>query len=824
MAERLYASVILPVAVEGNFTYAVPEGMETKVGPGRRVIVPLGTRRFYTGLVESVGDEAPKGLKVREIALCLDDAPVVRGPAVRFWRWIAAYYLCTVGEVFKAALPAGLKIESDTRLQVLPDADEGVLAAMAPDEVRVLDFVRSQGQASVETIEKELELDRAGATVSSLVDKGLLGVSEKLAERFRAVRKPYVRPAFRRGDNGAVEAAFTALARSPRQQEALVGLLALSEFYRADTPDVEVPLDVLLDRTGCMRSHVRSLVEKGFAQIYAKEISRFSYDGPVSKSLPVLTEPQSRALEEIRRSWQTKDITLLHGVTSSGKTEIYIHLIDSALRAGKQALLLVPEIALTTQLTARLQSVFGDKVVIYHSKFSDNERVEMWRRVLGGGEPVVAVGARSAVFLPFSNLGLVIVDEEHEASYKQYDPAPRYNGRDAASVLARMHGAKTLYGSATPAVDTYYKAQTGLFGLVTLGERYEGMALPEIEIVDMRRYRVPRGEDLFFSPPLVEQAKAAKAAGRQSIIFHNRRGYAPMARCSACGFTPKCDFCDVSLTYHRHIDRLQCHYCGADYAVPAVCPQCGEPTIEVVGFGTERLEEELAAAFEGCKVLRMDLDTTRVKDGYSKIIDEFSQGRADILVGTQMVTKGLDFGGVQLVGIVNADSLINFPDFRSGERAFNMIEQVAGRAGRRDVRGKVLIQTYRPDQPLLAYAAAHDYAGFYASELEERRNFGFPPFARIINIMLKHRDRNTVAECARIFAERLRCRFAGGVLGPQEPYISRIQSLYIRKIMLRIAPDAAMGDVRRSLREEYIALQSSPIMKGLSIYYDVDPV
>lgn len=824
MSARLYASVILPLAVEGNFTYAVPEGMEQRVGPGRRVIVPFGQRRFYTGLVESVSPEEPKGLRVREIALALDDAPVVREPAIRFWRWIASYYLCTVGEVFKAALPAGLKIESDTRLQVLPEPDEQALATVAPDEVRVLDFVRRQGQASVGAIEKELELKRAGATVSALVDKGLLGVSEKLAERFRAVRKPYVSPALERGDGAAVEAALSALNRSPRQQAALVGLLALSEFNRPGSPLVEVPLDVLLDRTGCTRTHVRALAERGFARIYAKEISRFSYDGTPAKALPTLSPAQDRAMKQIEQSWETNDITLLHGVTSSGKTEIYIHLIDKALRQGRQALLLVPEIALTTQLTARLQSVFGDKVVIYHSKFSDNERVEMWRRVLAGAEPVVAVGARSAVFLPFSSLGLVIVDEEHEASYKQADPAPRYNGRDAASVLARMHGAKTLYGSATPAIDTYYKAQSGRFGLVSLTERYEGMALPEIEIVDMRRHRVPRGEDLIFSPELVEAAKAAKDKGRQSIIFHNRRGYAPMARCSACGFVPKCDFCDVSLTYHRHVDRLQCHYCGADYAVPTVCPQCGEPAIEVVGFGTERLEEELAAKFEGFRVLRMDLDTTRVKDGYSKIIDAFSQGRADILVGTQMVTKGLDFGGVQTVGVVSADSLINFPDFRAGERAFNMIEQVAGRAGRRDVRGKVLLQTFKPDQPLLAYAAAHDYAGFYAAELEERRNFGFPPFSRIINILVKHRDRNTAAECARLFAGNLRRHFGNGVLGPQEPHIARIQNLYIRKIMLRIAPDAHMADVRRTLREEYISLQASPIMKGLSIYYDVDPV
>lgn len=820
----MYASVILPLPVQGNFTYAVPEALQECLVPGMRVIVPFGKRHFYTGIVESLSETKPTGMEVKEISLLLDDHPIVRGPALKLWHWIASYYLCTVGEVMNAALPSALKLESQTRLQIAGNFAEEAVADCSEAELAILEALRRREHASVKDLEKDLGTPGVGATVTRMLARGLLGVDEKLVERFRCVRKPYVSLTFARGDQAAAAHALESLRRSPRQEEMLVAVMALSEFAHPERPEVEVPLEALLERTGGVRATVRALADKGLVRIYAKEISRFSYDGPTGGALPSLSGAQSTALAQIEETFTDKDITLLHGVTSSGKTEIYIHLIARALQRGEQALLLVPEIALTTQLTRRLQAVFGDKVVIYHSKFSDNERVEIWRRILRADGPLVAIGARSAVFLPFGRLGLVIVDEEHESSYKQHDPAPRYNGRDAATVLARMHGAKTLFGSATPAIETYYKAQSGQFGLVSLTERYAGVPLPEIEIVDIGARRSRTSGDALFSARLAETIDRACSRGRQAILFHNRRGYAPMARCAVCGFTPKCDHCDVSLTYHRRAGQLRCHYCGSDYQMPHTCPQCGEPAMEIVGFGTERLEDELDDKFHGRRVLRMDLDTTRVKEGYSKIIDEFSEGRADILVGTQMVTKGLDFGAVEVVGVINADSLINFPDFRAAERAFNMLEQVAGRAGRRDGSGRVVVQTYKPQQPLLEFVRRHDYTGFYASEIEERRSFGFPPFCRVVNIYLKHRDARTVQECAEKFAGRLRESLGARVLGPQEPPVGRVQNQYIRRIMLKIDPSLGQAAVKERLRSEYIALAASPLMKGLTVYYDVDPV
>lgn len=824
-ARNEYAQVILPLPLAGNFTYRVPERLRGKISQGFRVLVPFGPRHFYTGIVASVIPCPPADVvNIKEISDCLDDKPIVHNSQLRFWDWMADYYLCTTGEVFKAALPSGLKIESETRLEINPDFDAESFEGLSEIELEILTLLKSEKSLTAAIIEKKTAKKNLADTISRMLDKGVLMISEKIVERYRAVKRPYVRVSIPRGDSVAVEEAFAALKRSPRQENTLVALIALSEFYKTDSPLLEVPLEVLCEKADVTRSIVKALSDKGFCEIYYKEISRFSYSGVASGTLPVLSAAQSKAHDEIIRSFSDKDVVLLHGVTASGKTEVYIHLIDYVLKQGKHVLFLVPEIALTTQLTRRLQNVFGEKVLIYHSKFSDSERVELWRRMLDAKEPLVAIGARSAVFLPFERLGLVIVDEEHESSYKQYDPAPRYNGRDSAAMLAYMHGAKVLFGSATPSVETYYKAATGKFGLVTLSERYDGVALPRIEVVNMKQQRAKKAVSGYFSTRLLDATLDAVSRKKQAILFHNRRGYAPVARCGMCAFTAKCNFCDVSLTYHRRTNRLQCHYCGAEYPVPTVCPECKEPSMEIFGYGTERLEEEINNSFRNARVLRMDLDTTRNKEGYSNIIDKFSNKGADILVGTQMVTKGLDFSDVSLVGVLNADTLINYPDFRSAERAFNMIEQVAGRAGRRDGKGLVLIQTYTPNHPVLEYAVAHDYLGFYTHELEERRAFGFPPFSRIINIYLKHREASVVAGCATEYVSRLRKIFGTRVSPPQEPPVARVQLMYIQKIMLKLELNVSMKKVKDILRSEYVALVASPTMKGLSVYYDVDPV
>lgn len=827
-----YVNVLLPVPLQGSFTYVVPPAIAPEsVRTGARVLVPFGSRHLYTGIVEATDVPAPQGLKAKEILSVLDTEPIIRHPQLRFWDWIANYYLCTRGEVYKAAVPAGLKIESETVVELSPEMETESLEGLGTAELAVVSYLREHGRQPVSNLSKNAGIPSgrsAEGIVAKLIDADIAIVSERLRERYRSVRKPFVRILVPRGDKGALTSAFALVKRSPKQEAALLTLMGLSGFNHPPTREMrEVSLEELSEKADVTRAHVKALAERSLVEIYDKEISRFSYDGPEGGPLPALTDAQDKALHEIHRSFIDHAVTLLHGVTGSGKTEIYLHLIDYVLRQGNQVLYLVPEIALTTQLTKRLQNVFGRKVVIYHSKFSDAERVEIWRRLLHTNEPLVIIGARSAVFLPFAKLGLVIVDEEHESSYKQYDPAPRYNGRDAATVLASMHGAKTVYGSATPTIETYYKAKTGKFGLVELKERFGGAEMPEINIVDLRAERkAGRLHGDFFSTTLLKDINDTIGRGKQAILFHNRRGYAPMARCKMCQFIPKCDFCDVSLTYHRRLNMLQCHYCGASYPVPRVCPNCGEPAIEIVGLGTERLEDEIQSNFGNARVLRMDLDTTRNKDAYSRIIDEFSEHKADILVGTQMVTKGLDFANVELVGVLNADSLINFPDFRSSERAFNMLEQVGGRSGRRSGgdRGSVVVQTYTPDHPVLQFASHHDYTGFYEHELEERRAFAYPPFTRIINIYVKHRDASTAQSGAEAFAAELRAILGSRVSAVQEPPVSRIANLHIRKIMLKVEVDASMMKVKEILRSTYINLVASPTTRALTVYYDVDPV
>ncbi len=821
---RLYAEVILPLPLFGTFTYSIPTTLEGKAAVGHRVIVPFGRKKYYTGIIESITPVAPEEFEVKDISSVLDPWPVVKHPQLKLWEWIAEYYLCTAGDVYKAAVPAGLKVESETFIELNPDYEEIPDARMTDREAIIMQSLDHNGKMTPAEISKKTGLNSIESTISSMVERRMLIIAEKLIERYRPKKETLVRLAVDRNDNEAMHKVFDAVKGAKKQEMMLITLLDnLNKRQQQQSPP-EVPRQHLLEQSGLSPAILAALASKGIVEIFTREINRFNYTGTEQGELPKLSAPQSEALDSIHRMFIDKNVTLLHGVTSSGKTEIYIHLIDYILKKGSQALYLVPEIALTTQLTRRLQKVFGKRVIIYHSKFSDNERVDIWKRMLHDPSPCVVIGARSSLFLPFSRLGLVIVDEEHESSYKQFDPAPRYNARDCAIVLASMHGAKTLLGSATPAIETYYKALNGRYGLVTLSERYEGVQLPLIEIVDLNDERRRGRISGPMSARLAMMSREAVKGGEQVILFHNRRGFAPVVVCKQCGYVPKCQNCDVSLTYHRKAGEMVCHYCGATYKLPTICPACKEPAIEVYGYGTERIEEIAESSFPGARIMRMDLDTTRNKDSYLNIINDFSLGKADILVGTQMVTKGLDFERVSLVGILNADNLINFPDFRASERAFNMLEQVAGRAGRRNKRGLVIVQTSQPAHPILSYLQAHNYEGFYEHELEERRRYGYPPFTRVINIYLKHRDEDLLIKAAAGYAETLRHLFGNRILGPDEPHIARIQSLYIRKIMLKVEIQASMSKVKAILRSVYEAQMADKSLRSLVVYYDVDPM
>lgn len=820
-----YAEVLLPLPLTGFFTYKVPDMMAEAIRPGCRVVVPFGRTKFYTGIVAGLTPRRPEGFETKEISQLLDSEPIVRHPQMKFWEWIADYYLCSAGEVFRAAVPAGLKLESETVVEVNPDFEEDPGDRLSERDLLVMNAVRRvPKKATLAAVARETGFRNTSAIVARLVERDALMVSENLVERYKTRKIEMVEMAIERGDSAALHAAFDSVKGAPKQEKAFLTLIELSGFMRQGSDLCEVTRADLLDRSGVTSPIIIALENKGIVRRRKKEVSRFA---PVSKAtmpMPELTDSQREARDAIIKSWGEKDITLLHGVTSSGKTEVYISLIDRMLRSGRQVLYLVPEIALTTQLTTRLQRVFGPKVIIYHSRFSDSERVELWRRLLTTHEPLVVLGARSALFMPFASLGLIIVDEEHESSFKQQDPAPRYNARDAAMVLAGMHGAKTLLGSATPAVDTYYKALTGRFGLVSLTERYGGSELPRVEIVDMAKARKKREVSGAFSLQLRRLINDAASADRQTILFLNRRGFAPMARCKMCGYVPKCENCDVSLTYHHGIDRLVCHYCGTPYDLPRVCPACREPGLEIIGYGTERIEEEIAASFPDIPVARLDRDTTRNKDDYERIIDEFSAGKDKMLVGTQMVTKGLDFGRVSVVGVINADATINQPDFRSAERAFNMLEQVAGRAGRRGDDGVVAIQTYTPSHPLFGFLVSHDYVGFYNHEIEERRLYNYPPFTRIINIYLKHREQGRLHVLAGAYGRRLRELFGNRVFGPEEPHVARIKQMHIMRIMIKIETEASMKKVKHILRETYLEMDAARALNGAQVYYDVDPM
>lgn len=818
-----YAEVILPLPLYSTFTYGIPDCLKNSVQIGCRVLVPFGKKKIYTGIISLLHNNRPGDFEVKDIISILDNYPILRHPQLKFWEWIANYYLCSIGDVYKAAVPAGMKVESETFVSAnteFVDTDN----SMKEREKIIYNLLLTKDKLSPSEISKATGFKNVESTVTSMIENEALYITEKIIDNYRPKTEVFVKLKAERGDNNTVKSFFDKVKTAKKQEAMLLAYLELSKWLGSDEL-LEVSKQQLKDKADGSTPILNAMVEKGIFHLYKKEINRFKLSDRIKKEAPKnLTDIQEKTYQEITHQFENKSIVLLHGVTSSGKTEIYTRLIQNELDNRRQVLYLVPEIALTTQLTQRLQKVFGDRLLIYHSKFSDNERVDIWKKLLHTTDPYIIIGVRSSIFLPFNKLGLIIVDEEHETSYKQQDPAPRYNARDAALVLASMHKAKTLLGSATPSISSYYYAKTGKYGLVELLTRHEGIEMPEVKTIDTIKARKKKEMRGVFSQELLEECNKAIERGEQVILFQNRRGFSPMVRCKECAWTPKCRDCDVTLTYHKRQNQLICHYCGYTLPLPDICPACGQPTIEIIGYGTERIEDEIENYFPNAKVARMDLDTTRSKSSYENLIDDFSSHKTQVLVGTQMVTKGLDFDGVSIVGILNADNMINFPDFRSHERAFNMMEQVAGRAGRKHKRGTVYIQTSEPTNPIIKYVTNHDYKNYFNEELDQRRKFSYPPFTRIINIYIKHRNDDSLTEISVRFSNMLRQVFGKRVLGPEAPSIARIQQFYIRQITLKMETAASMPKVKQILRSIYEQSLDDPRMKQAVIYYDVDPM
>ena len=818
---KKYVDVILPLPLPRCFTYSLPDEGAEEVQIGCRVVVPFGRKKYYTAIVRNVHHYAPTEYEVKEISTVLDTSPILLPGQFRFWEWLADYYLCTQGDVYKAALPSGLKLESETIVEYNPDFEAD--APLSEREQLVLDLLAKEPEQCVTKLEKESGLKNILTVIKSLLDKEALFVKEELRRTYKPKTEARVRLAADASGGENLRRIFDELERAPKQLALLMKYVELSGVL-GDGASKEVSKKELLQRASASPAIFNGLVEKQIFEVYYQEIGRLNRLVGKTVELNVLNEHQQRAYHEIMQSFQEKNVCLLHGVTSSGKTEVYIHLIEETLRQGRQVLYLLPEIALTTQITERLKRVFGSRLGIYHSKFPDAERVEIWQKQLTEEGYDIILGVRSSVFLPFRNLGLVIVDEEHENTYKQQDPAPRYHARNAAIVLASMYGAKTLLGTATPSVETWQNATTGKFGWVELKERYKEIQLPEIIPVDIKELHRKKRMTGQFSPLLLQYVREALDNKQQVILFQNRRGFAPMIECRTCGWVPKCKNCDVSLTYHKGINQLTCHYCGYTYQLPRSCPACEGVELMHRGFGTEKIEDDVKLIFPEASVARMDLDTTRTRSAYEKIIADFEQGKTDILIGTQMVSKGLDFDHVSVVGILNADTMLNYPDFRSYERAFQLMAQVAGRAGRKNKRGRVVLQTKSIDHPIIRQVMTNDYEDMVAGQLAERQMFHYPPYYRMVYVYLKNRNETLLDVMAHTMAEKLRALFGNRILGPDKPLVARIQTLFIRKIVVKIEQNAPMSRARELLLRVQREMIEDERFKSLIVYYDVDPM
>ncbi|WP_350292101.1 primosomal protein N' [uncultured Croceitalea sp.] len=815
-----FIDVVLPIPLEKLFTYKISEQESDFLKEGMRVAVPFGKSKIYTALVYKIHQTAPEVYEPKEIHQILDETPIVTKTQFKHWQWIANYYMCTLGEVVRSALPSAFLLESETL--ILPNKMDAIdQSELKDEEFLILEALRYQSAIKINEIVGIIDRKNVLPIVNQLVAKKAIQLKEEIYEQYKPKLVRYVKLGEQYSSEEALETLLNNLTRAPKQSQVVLSLFSIQA--KSKKP---IKVTDLETESGGSKAVIKSLIQKGILNEYHIQTDRVKYDDASTRQKEIhLNDSQLEALKTIQHRFEENKVCLLYGVTSSGKTEVYIKLLEEALSNGKQALYLLPEIALTSQLINRLQAYFGDKVSVYHSKYSIHERVEVWNNVLKQKEKAqIVIGARSALFLPFSNLGIVVVDEEHESSFKQFDPAPRYHARDAAIVLANFQDSNCVLGSATPSIESYKNANNGKYGLAEMKHRFGNVLMPDIELVDIKEATRKKRMKGHFSERLLEEISEVLNEGEQIILFQNRRGFAPIIECTTCGHSSQCPNCDVSLTYHQFKNQLRCHYCGYHMALQLACEACGSNTLDKKGFGTEQVEQELEQLFPKARVGRMDLDTTRGKYAYEKIITSFEQHEMDILVGTQMVTKGLDFRNVSLVGIMNADTLLNFPDYRAHERSFQLLTQVAGRAGRTKKRGKVLVQTYNPYHQILQQVSNTDFEKMYSEQLYEREQYKYPPELRIIKVTLKDKDYNKLNEASQWFANSLRNVLNDTVLGPEFPVISRIRRLYLKNIILKVQKDKSIAQTKNSIKRIEKSFNAISQYKSVKVVYNVDHI
>ena len=812
-----FVEVILPLSLAKTFTYSISEAEFYYLNIGMRVAVPFGKNKIYTALAIEIHQNKPTLYDAKEIHQILDEFPVVTSIQIAHWQWIASYYMCAIGDVYRGAMPSALLLESET---IISQNNNEVIdsSQLSDDEFLIYEALQQQSSLKVQDIIAILNKKNIFPVIQKLIDKNILVLQEEIQESYKPKLVRYIRLHPQYDSNKGLNELLESLKNANKQKAVVMRYFQLSASEKKP-----ISVKKLVEQANSSAAIIKALIEKEIFEDYFLEQDRVIFKGKITEKELQLSHEQNKAFIEIKESHFQKEVCLLHGVTSSGKTEIYIKLIEEYLNLGKQILYLLPEIALTTQLVGRLRTYFGDKVAVFHSKYNNNERIEVWNQVLKNSEKAqVVIGARSALFLPFADLGFIIVDEEHEQTFKQVDPAPRYHARDAAIVLANSHKAKVLLGSATPSIETYFNAKSGKFGLVEISKRYGNVMMPAIELVDLKDKYFRKKMTGHFSDVLIEEITSALSRGEQVILFQNRRGYSPVIECITCGHVPQCQQCDVSLTYHKHKNQLRCHYCGYTMAKPTHCQACSSVELTTKGFGTEQIEQELVSIFPQSKIGRMDQDTTRGKFSFEKIIDSFKNREVDILVGTQMLAKGLDFDNVSLVGVMNADNMLYHPDFRAFERSYQMLTQVAGRAGRAEKQGKVLIQTYNPDHNVIQQVTTNDYLAMYNEQLYDRQIYKYPPYFRIIKVTMKQRDFEKLKAGSIWLYEVMRQNLLMPVLGPEEPVISRIRNEYIRTIIIKIPQNISIGLTKKAIQKMLNSFEAVAQFRAIKVTLNVD--